>query len=1538
MTRRNTGGFLSAKEQATDSNSANGVFTLSEAAALTTGGNFPTGRWTPQASARFRSSASAYLTRTPSVAGNRRTFTISAWVKRARVDEVSAGAQASSLFGAGNTGNSAGFKFAFSDLVAGTNGCVVSFQETVHNVSNQFVWYGNEKYRDPSAWYHIVAAFDTTQAKLTDRLKIWVNNQQLSSGNYSVALSQNQDLSWNNTVPQFVGASTHNVSPWLTFLDGYMAEVNNIDGQQLTPASFGTTDPQTGTWVPKRYTGTYGTNGFYIVPIIGNLAYDQSGLSNNFSATNMNIGSGNDANFGYVDVPGICSVTSQPDVGRVQRGNYCTLNPTDSLGTTTDSGNLNAVYSGSGFAIRGTMAFPSTGKWYYEMTQSGTGDNFVGLAPATAAISTLSSGSTGLYAYYGGAFKYTNGSATAYGASFTTGDVIGVAVDSGAGTVTFYKNNVSQGVAFTGLDFSVAWLPLFRVSGVGVTAQTNFGQRPFTYAPPAGFKTLNTTNLPNPIIKRPSDHFDVKTYTGNGGQLLVGTTAKQYASAAINKSLRFRSNSSAYLTRTPTVASNRQKWTWSGWVKKSKTGAYQMLFVAGQDPSNYCNLYYDQTADRIEFFNANAGANSGYFLTTNISYRDLVSWYHVVLAVDTTASTGNRAKLYVNGAQVNWTVSTDMALNYNTWINSTNPHQIAKDVTNSSQYFEGYLSEVNFIDGQALTPASFGQYDANNNWAPTPYAGTYGTNGFRLNFNNTTDSVTLGYDVSGNSNNFTGNNIVAVPNAIQAPNVLYYGTPGVAYSWTAPTGVTSVNYLVVAGGGSGGAGYSGAPGGGGGAGGMLTGTLSVTPGNSYTVVVGVGGGPTGGNGAGGGNGNNSQFASIIATGGGGGGTQGSYNSSGGGSGGSGGGGYGGTSGTGGGGASVGGQGNNGGNSASGVGGGVGGGGGGGAGAAGGSGSGTTAGAGGNGLASSITGASVYYAGGGAGASNVAYAAAGLGGGGIQGFSGANGYGGGGGGTGSGLTGGSGVVILSYTNAGSYVGTGANRSIYQDNMYDAPVDNVDSSGNSIGNYATLNPYNTGGGSTTVTNGNLSTTAASTGTFSKILGTLPMSTGKWYWETTINLVGSGANVGIGDGTAPSGSFGLGGVVGELSYQSAGTSYNSNTVSAYGATYTTGDIIGVAYDADVGSITFYKNNASQGTITGFSGTKFPAVGSSGGTSPQYTVNFGQQGFQYTPPTGFKALNTKNMKDVGAYNLPDTFGNFINTPDLVWIKSRSGAYDNRLFDTVRGSQRGLVANSNVAESAEVNGVQSFSPNGFTVGSAQDFNASASTYVSWNWNRGTVPGFDIVQYSGSGVAKTVAHNLGQAPKFMLVKKTSGIQAWSVWHTTLSADQYLVLNTTAAPATLTTMWNNQAPGNYSFSVGTDGNTNADSASYIAYLWAEVPGFSKFGKYTGNSAADGPFVYTGFKPRFVMVKAVGTANGTNNNTVWTIWDTSRSTSNPTVLELYANSTGSEGTDSNGIDILSNGFKPRRNSEYANWTGTTYVYMAYAEAPFKYANAR
>jgi len=1309
-----------------------------------------------------------------------------------------------------------------------------------------------------------------------------------------------------------------------------------------------------------------------------NLGSDVSNSGNNWTANNFVSSGSISTNDSMVDVPGITSVTSQPDIGGVQRGNYCTLNPlAKNTRMTIQSANL--AVSGDGTSnhqiIYSTFGM-TTGKWYWEVAVNHTSTstvNIVGVQSYTNFADTTYVGANGTSCGWGytttlGQFYQTNFTVSGTAPVLANG-TIGIAYDADAGKIWFrntsgayIQGNPVTGDSPTGISNNLNInTPLFpAVSFYNQSSANawsfNFGQQPFSYTPPTGFKSLNTANLPNPIIKRPSDHFDVKLWTGNGVSQNIGVNPKQLASAVINKSLRFKANTKSYLTRTMVTPTNNKIWTWSGWVKRGTTAAvsgssYYRMFASNINGDESIRF---ATSDTIQFhFNGTSGGN----LITNQLFRSTTSWYHIVVAVDTTQTAPNsRVKIYVNGSQItSYSTGTFPAQNYNTSINAAGASYIGS-AASTTEPFDGYMADVHFVDGQQLSPLNFGQYDANNNWAPIPYSGTYGTNGFKLNFNDARSPTTAAYDVSGNANHWTPTTTGGwntAPTVTNAPNVLYYGTPG-TYTWTAPAGVTSVTYLVVAGGGGGGGGYPTiTTGGGGGAGGMLTGTLSVTPLSSYTVTVGTGGtaGAGGASGSNGGAGGNSVFASITSTGGG----YGAWNQQVGGNGGSGGGAsgptgtspanYAGGSGT----AS---QGNAGGTAGrfSGAGGG----------GAGGVGQNSPGGSpnsqGGVGSTSSITGVSVYYAGGGGSAG----ALGGLGGGGsgsdlVAGltFAGTDGLGGGGGGGGNpttvGAAGGSGVVILSYTNAASFVGNGANSSINNDSVLDAPVDKVDPDGNAVGNYAVLDPNF--GSTNTVQNGGLQLTGTAAANTQRI-GTLGVSSGKWYYEVALTALSANMDPLVGFSEISSSSL-LTNYPGQAStsysiYHISSNTYlqkvNGNTFTNTATTVAVqGDILSVALDLDNGKIWFAKNgtfvdsgNPAAGTNSQFSvvpGTYKPAVRTTGGsTTTTLNVNFGQSHFVYTPPTGFKALNTKTLKDVGAYNLPDNTGNFVNTPDLVWYKSRSSVIGHGLEDTVRGPGNVLQPDYNYAN-ATVYGISEFLPNGFSVGSDGVGNTSGATYVGWAWNRGKVPGFDVVQYSGSGVAKTVPHNLGQAPKFMMVKKTSAIQAWSVWHTGILATDYLVLNTTALPATLATMWNSQAPGNYSFSVGTDGNTNADSASYIAYLWAEVPGFSKFGTYTGNGSADGPFIYTGFRPKWVMIKVTTT---TTNN--WVIQDTLRSTGNPVSKTLLTASNAELDSSGYNVDFVSNGFKVRATDNAWNGSGYNYIYVAFAETPFKYATAR
>jgi hypothetical protein len=210
--------------------------------------------------------------------------------------------------------------------------------------------------------------------------------------------------------------------------------------------------------------------------------------------------------------------------------------------------------------------------------------------------------------------------------------------------------------------------------------------------------------------------------------------------------------------------------------------------------------------------------------------------------------------------------------------------------------------------------------------------------------------------------------------------------------------------------------------------------------------------------------------------------------------------------------------------------------------------------------------------------------------------------------------------------------------------------------------------------------------------------------------------------------------------------------------------------------------------------------------------------------------------------------------------------------------------------------------------------------------------GFSVVTYTGNGTAsQTIGHGLGVAPRMIIVKRRSGLQDWAVYHASLGNTKYLILNTTAAEATSVNLWASTTPASTVFSVGVDGDTNGNGSNYVAYCFAQIAGYSAFGSYTGNGSSNGTFVYTGFRPKFVLTKSTVVAHD------WNIWDSSRSPYNAAGLLLQPNSSGAEQSPYN-VDLLSNGFKFYDSNATWNGSGETYIYMAFAENPFNYANAR
>jgi hypothetical protein len=325
-----------------------------------------------------------------------------------------------------------------------------------------------------------------------------------------------------------------------------------------------------------------------------------------------------------------------------------------------------------------------------------------------------------------------------------------------------------------------------------------------------------------------------------------------------------------------------------------------------------------------------------------------------------------------------------------------------------------------------------------------------------------------------------------------------------------------------------------------------------------------------------------------------------------------------------------------------------------------------------------------------------------------------------------------------------------------------------------------------------------------------------------------------------------------------------------------------------------------------------------------PEPTILKGNQYFDATTYTGqntsLSVTNSGSMQ-----------------PDFVWIKKRNGATDHNLVDSVRGTDKNLISNSAAAEST-VARLTSFDSGGFTLAGAFDnTNLSGSTYVGWQWKEGATQGFDIVTYTGTGVARTVAHSLGVAPSMMIVKNrtTAVAGAWPVYHQAIGATNYLFLDLTDAQSSVATPFNDTAPTSTVFSVDGGDRVNKSGNGIVAYLFAEVAGFSKFGSYTGNGSADGPFCFTGFLPRWVMIKR------TDSTGDWYIWDTARNTFNLMTQVLFADLSAAESTyaaPNPVIDVLSNGFKQRGTYPHNNASGGTYIYMAFAEHPFKNALAR
>ena len=575
------------------------------------------------------------------------------------------------------------------------------------------------------------------------------------------------------------------------------------------------------------------------------------------------------------------------------------------------------------------------------------------------------------------------------------------------------------------------------------------------------------------------------------------------------------------------------------------------------------------------------------------------------------------------------------------------------------------------------------------------------------------------------------------------------------------------------------------------------------------------------------------------------------------------------------------------------------------------------------------------------------------------------------------------------NAGTYIYAAFAAAVIPsvlDSVIDTPSNATADSGNNVGNYCTWNPLTFTRG--TVLDGNQIFYGNGTNT-PRITGTMSASSGKWYYEATVLKDGPGTGSGdvhnsLGWGLDDVGPLesapNTGAMTHSFYFMDSGWYKNfsgSNTNTSTGK-WLEGDIIGVAADLDNNTLVFYKNNTQilSQTIGTTAGTRLcPALQSNTGNYGRLSVNWGQQPFRYTPPSNHLALCTENFSDPGVNKGADYFdtklytGNGASTPgasggtqnitgygfspDWLWIKDRgNGNHDHNLADTIRGAPNLVLSNDTRAEITDTtDGLTAFLSNGFTLGDngdgtqSMELNKSGNTYVAWGWEAAdsnssnsdgstsstvranTTSGFSIVKWTNPSGSTTVGHGLGSKPHAIFTKGLGSCE-WQVYHHKIGNNYKLYLDATDAKVS-SSVWGTTDPTSTVFTF--DDNRTQD---FIAYCFKEVEGYSSFGSYTGATANSVyPFIYTGFRPAWIMIKK------TNGAKQWVIADTARDPSNVSDTVLVASNSSADWSNSeNNFDILSNGFKLRATHDSKNGNGDSYVYFAFAEHPFKTSRGR
>ena len=539
----------------------------------------------------------------------------------------------------------------------------------------------------------------------------------------------------------------------------------------------------------------------------------------------------------------------------------------------------------------------------------------------------------------------------------------------------------------------------------------------------------------------------------------------------------------------------------------------------------------------------------------------------------------------------------------------------------------------------------------------------------------------------------------------------------------------------------------------------------------------------------------------------------------------------------------------------------------------------------------------------------------------------------------------------------------------DQMLDTPTDN----------YCVLSPIDKSSAITT-SDGNLVVSNASTNSWNHGRGTLFAPSGKWYYEWiptagSYALAGWMLNVSGNDYVEEESD------VATTFYRGVGAAgrgfyIGSGSADTGPANFSLNDVVMMAIDVDtmkmwVGVNGTWYNSGDPAAGSNATGTWTAAIGES--VAPWYgcfngtteSFNFGQRPFAHTIPTGFNSWNTANLvtpsiKDGSAHFQPFTYastgtstafvqdGNSQFEPGLVWVKSRTGANNHLWFDQVRGATKFIRSDTTDVENTVADTLTSFNSNGFTAGADSSnwgINYPGRNNVAWQWkangsgssntdgslsstvSANTTAGFSIVTYVGNSTSgATVGHGLGAVPKMMILKDRDVAENWCIYHDALGPTKFLFFTTDAA-FTVSNRWNDTAPTSSVFTLGNETQVNATGRDYVVYCFAEIPGYSSIGSYEGNGSTDGPFVYTGFRPSFLLVKNIDAVDS------WQIRDSKRDPFNVSKEILYPNTSGAEATSGGGqfADLLSNGFK-WRGADGGNNSAATFIYMAFAENPF------